>query len=248
MKKLSLILSLLVCSFAGLTQTIVNDPSSSTIYGFREFMVKTTSSAVTRNLLEEFKANGGDKRFFTDGWVPGSATNNYDVTLSEGYTFNYDFLENNLYARWKDSSIVVNNNYLKYFSLVDTRGFYHYFIKFPTDDLSRPPFYEVLSYEYDSLQKPDAGYKFVKSRTIKVVKANKNDYLANQTGNYSDKIKSIYEYFIGFPDGKLVPAKFNKKFLADTFAGNDKAQELISKMTKVNEDTIVSLVRSLNKG
>lgn len=247
MKKICFILAVFAVSTIGRAQTIVSEPSNATIYGFREFMVKSTSSAVTRNLLEEFKANGGDKRFFTDGWVPGSATNNYDVTLSEGYTFNYDFLENNLYARWKDSSIVVNNNYLKSFSLVDSRGYYHYFIKFPTDDLSRPPFYEVISYEYDSAVKPDFGYKFVKSRTIKVVKANKNDYVANQTGNYSDKIKSIYEYFIGFPDGKLIPAKFNKKFLSDTFAGNDKAQELINKMTKVNEETIISMVRSLNK-
>ena len=58
---------------------------------YRTFMLNSHSQ-FNRALLNDFMGVGGDSRFLSNYWLNGGATNNFNVTISENYLFNYDFL------------------------------------------------------------------------------------------------------------------------------------------------------------
>lgn len=237
MKKLILHLCILLTALSGYGQSLGLQ------YSFREFMVNSQSAIRTKELLDEFKSKGGSDRFMYEDWKPGGATNNYGNTLDKGFSFNYDFLGNELYAKWNDTSIIVNTNYVKSFYLIDLART-HYFIKCPAIDPSGQLFYEWLSYR-DGVS-ADSSLRLLKVRTIKVIKADKRDYMANSTGNFTDKMSNHVSYAVVFPDGSSKPVKLNKKSLQEVLA-TDKAKALIAGMSKVNEDSAGQLVASLNE-
>lgn len=161
-----------------------------------------------RAQLADFIPVGGDKRFFDNKWLNGGVTNNFEYTLSDGFKFNYDFQKHELSAKWNDTSIVVDNRTMKRFYLDDNVN-RHYFVKNIAIDGKGKYFFESLA--YDEVNKDSSGFQLLKHRTVKQIRANKNDYLANFSGDYSDTYDNTIEYYLVSPDKSYSKIKLNKR-------------------------------------
>src|SRR4051794_16412813 len=75
--------------------------------GYRDFVQQTRSGIKSRE-LSDFATLGGKKRFFSNDWETGTLVTGYGLTVSNSYQFNYDFLDNQLYALHNDTVIAVN--------------------------------------------------------------------------------------------------------------------------------------------
>ena len=85
-------------------------------------------------------------------------------------------------------------------------------------------------------------------RTVKRVKANKDYYLANATGDYSDKMDNDVHYFVVLPDKTYTKVKLNKKAILSALGKyKEKADTYFKSVDKVNEETCAGMVRYLNK-
>jgi len=211
---------------------------------YRSFMVNSHSQ-FNKGVLTDFLGVGGENRFMSNNWLVGGATNNFDVTISGNYFFNYDFLNQELHAKWKDTTIIVNTNYVKRFFLVD-KNVTHYFVKSPALDPPGKYFYESLGFDEE---KGDSGkVQLLKLRTIKQVKANKNDYLANFSGDYSDKLDNNIDYFIVFPDNVATKVKLSKKSLSSALSKfKEKVDNFFKGNPDMNEENAGALIRYINQ-
>lgn len=211
---------------------------------YRNFMLQSHSQ-FNRGVLNDFLGVGGDQRFMSNNWLVGGATNNFGVTISGNYFFNYDFLIQELHAKWKDTTIVVNTNYVKRFFLLNN-NITHNFVKCPLLDSQGKYFYESLAFDE---QTNDSGkVQLLKLRTIMVVKAKKDDYLANFSGDYSDKLDNKIDYYLVFPDNTFAKVKLNKKSFLEALEKHSlKAGDYLKKASGFNEQIAADLIRSLNQ-
>jgi len=192
--------------------------------------------------IKNFTEAGGNNRFFSENWENGGATNPNGVTIKAPYRFNFDFLEHELYATSNDTSIIINNNYLRSFFLQE-QGATHYFVRAPGIDATH--FFESIGYDSTWKKIP---VQLLKLRTLKVVKANKNSYAANFSGEYNDTYSSIVTYYILLPDNTFSQVKLNKKSLSAALAGyKDKVDAFFSNGNAVNEAGMVMLLHNLNQ-
>lgn len=242
MKKI-LILSLLIAGF-------VTSRSQTAIYGtlddaYRDFMIKSHTQ-FDKLILNDFMGVGGDKRFMNNYWLEGVATNNFEVSISKPYKFNYDFLGHELHAKWKDTSIVVNTNYVRRFALIDNAG-EHVFVKAEVIDPQGKYFFESLAFDTDS--KDSGKVQLLKLRTIKKIKANKNDYVANFNGDFSDELDETIEYFILKPNKSYSKVKLTKRSIQDALGSEFKSKsDAFFKNSSVSDEaTAASLIRTINQ-
>lgn len=223
--------------------------AQSAIYGtlddvFRDFMVQSHTQ-FNKLIQNDFMGVGGDKRFMDNYWLQGGATNNYENTISGKYQFNYDFLGQELHAKWKDTTIVVNTNYVKRFFLVQ-KDVVHTFVKSPVLDPQGKYFYESLAFDDDT--KDSAKVQLLKLRTIKKVKAKKDDYLANFNGDFADELDNDISYFVVSPDNTFTKIKLNKKSLIAALPKyKDKVDAYFKQVSSFNEEVAAGLIRSINK-
>lgn len=164
--------------------------------------------------LVDFLNVGGNKRFFDYMWMNGGVTNYYDYTLSEGYVFNYDFLKQELVAKWYDTAISVDSRTIKRFYVDDLYN-RHFFVKNQAIDGKGKYFFESLA--YDNNNKDSSGFQLLKFRSVKLLRANKNDYLANFSGDYSDSYDNTIEYYLVSPDKTYSKIKLNRKSFQSAF-------------------------------
>lgn len=206
MHKCLLVIALIVVTNAVMSQSLLNGGLAE---AYRDFSVAQASQR-NRIPLEDFAKEGGDKRFFNNKWCPGVAVNNYGNEISTGYTFNFDFQKHELYAKWKDTAIVVNSNYLNSFTLVYD-GFTHYFFKDINIDAPRQIFMESIG--FDPTIADPSRIQIFQYRVSKQLRANKNDYLANFNGDYSDQFDNELSYYLRDANGSLTKIKMTKKGL-----------------------------------
>ena len=211
---------------------------------YRNFMLQSHSQ-FNQGVLNDFLGVGGDQRFMSNNWLVGGATNNFGVTISGNYFFNYDFLTQELHAKWKDTTIVVNTNYVKRFFLLNN-NVTHNFVKCPLIDQPDKYFFESLAFDE---QTNDSGkVQLLKLRSIKVIKAKKDDYLANFSGDYSDKLDNKIDYYLVFPDKTFKKVKLNKKSFLDALEKyKAKAGDHLKPASGFNEQIAAGLIRSLNQ-
>lgn len=211
---------------------------------YRNFMLQSHSQ-FNQGVLNDFLGVGGDQRFMSNNWLVGGATNNFGVTICGNYFFNYDFLAQELHAKWKDTTIVVNTNYVKRFFLLNN-NITHNFVKCPLIDQPDKYFFESLAFDE---QTNDSGkIQLLKLRTIKVIKAKKDDYLANFSGDYSDKLDNKIDYYLVFPDNSFTKVKLNKKSFLDALEKYKvKAADYLKQANGFNEQIAADLIRSVNQ-
>ena len=212
---------------------------------YRTFMLNSHSQ-FNRALLNDFMGVGGDKRFMSNYWLNGGATNNFDVTISTNYLFNYDFLGHELHAKWRDTTIVVNTNYVKRFFL-EENNVNHNFVKSPPIDPQGKYFFESIGFN-EATRDSGKVVQLLKLRTIKQVKANKNDYLANFSGDYDDKLDNDIVYYIVLPDNSFTKVKLNKKSLNSALSNyKEKLTTFYNSYPEINEESAGALIRYINK-
>ncbi len=213
---------------------------------YRNFMVQAHTQ-FSKSIQNDFLGVGGADRFESSQWLPGGATNNFEVTISKNYLFNYDFLAHELHAKWKDTSIVVNTSYVKRFYLEENLVT-HTFVKSPAIDPAGKYFFESLAYDENS--KDSGVIQLLKLRTIKVVKNNRNDYLSNFSGDYTDKMDNKYEYFVVMPNNTFTKVKLNKSAVSDALGAAHKAKvdAFFKQMDgKFNDEQAAELIRYINR-
>lgn len=224
--------------------------SQSAIYGslgerYRDFMIQA-GSQFNKTVLNDFLGIGGDKRFESSNWMYGGATNNFENSIENGYMFNYDYLAHELHAKWKDTSIIVNTNYVKRFYLLQA-NVKHYFVKSPVLDPQGKYFYESLA--FDEAAKDSGKIQLLKLRKIKIIKTNKNDYAANFSGDYSDKYDNNIEYFLVFPDKTYTKVKLSQRSMTNALAKyKTKVDEFLKEFPgDFTEFTAAGLISDLNQ-
>lgn len=211
---------------------------------YRNFMLQSHSQ-FSKETLNGFMGFGGDKRFMSNSWLQGGATNNFEVTISGNYQFNYDFLGQELHAKWKDTTIIVNTSYVKRFFLVKDNQT-HNFVKSPAIDPPGKYFFESLAFDQDT--NDSAKIQLLKLRTIKKLKANKDSYLANFSGDYNDELDNTIDYYINFPDNNYVKIKLNKKSISAALEKyKEKVDAYFKQNSQVNEETAAGLIRYINQ-
>lgn len=213
-------------------------------YDYRNFMLQSHSQ-FNKGVTNDFLGLGGSNRFLDNNWLIGGVTNNFDVTISGKYYFNYDFLAQELHAKWKDTTIIVNTNYVKRFFLLN-ENVTHNFVKCPLIDQQGKYFFESLA--FDELTNDSGKVQLLKLRTIKQVKANKNDYLANFSGDYADNLDNKIEYYLVFPNNTYNRVKLNKKSFIEVFEKDkEKVENYLKQYNKVDEQIAAGLIRYINE-
>lgn len=211
---------------------------------YRNFMLQSHSQ-FNQGVLNDFLGVGGEERFMNNNWLIGGVTNNFEVTISGNYFFNYDFLGQELHAKWKDTTIIVNTSYVKRFFLLNA-NVTHNFVKCPLMDSQGKYFYESLA--FDETTNDSGKVQLLKLRTIKVIKAKKDDYLANFSGDYSDKLDNKIDYYLVFPENTFTKVKLNKKSFLDALEKYKvKAADYLKQASGFNEQIAAGLIRSLNQ-
>ncbi|MFM9910043.1 MAG: hypothetical protein ACKVOW_11865 [Chitinophagaceae bacterium] len=211
---------------------------------YRDFMLQSHTQ-FNKSVLNDFQGLGGANRFMSSQWLQGAATNNFEASISGNYLFNYDFMGHELHAKWKDTCIIVNTSYVKRFFLVDNNKS-HFFVKCQALDGPGQYFFESLAFDQDS--NDSAKVQLLKLRKIKSIKTNKNDYLANFSGDYSDTFDEKLEYYLVLPDQTYSKVKLNKRSLADALEKyKTKADAFLKDNNVADEDNAAALIRYVNK-
>ncbi|RYY06825.1 MAG: hypothetical protein EOP43_05140 [Sphingobacteriaceae bacterium] len=208
---------------------------------YRNFMVQSTSFLNPHDFVS-FEPIGGTDRFFSEKWENGGARNLNDAVIAnKDYQFNYDFLKHELYAKWKDTIITVDNNYLKSFYIYNGNS-RHNFCKILQIDPEN--FVELLS--ADTLQNK---IMLLKKRTTSIRKGDKASPGSNYLGNFSDAYNSKTEYFLLFPDKASVKINISKKNILEKLQPSykRKAETILSSERSLNDTKAINLINALNQ-
>jgi hypothetical protein len=206
---------------------------------YRNFMVQAGSNLNVKDLVT-FEPLGGKEHFFSDNWETGGIINNNNVTISKNYRFNFDFITQDIYVKWKDTAIIVDNSSVKSFFLIK-EGTTHLFYKFRVD--KNIVFAELIS--TDTLQK---GLKLVKVRAISLRKGDKSSAGSNFVGDFSDKYLTDTGYYLFLPEGGSKKIKLHKKDILQNIppAYKSIAETLLKNTRSVNETQAADLINKLN--
>ncbi|MFM2145675.1 MAG: hypothetical protein RL732_511 [Bacteroidota bacterium] len=220
------------------------NPSASLAQQYGNFIVNAATQ-FNKVVLADFIAAGVENRFQNNYWLAGGVTNYFEYTLSAGYQFNFDYLGQELHARWKDTSIIVDSRSVKRFYL-DKGNDRHYFVKNLEIDGKGKYFFESLA--YDEAVKDSSKFQLLKLRLVKRIRANKNDYLANFSGDYSDTFNSEYTYYLLLPDHTYTKIKLNRKsFQGALVKYKDQTETVLTASpAEYDEATAAAIVRKFN--
>lgn len=210
---------------------------------FNNFVVNANTQ-FNKAPLVDFVNVGGDKRFLSNKWSPGGVANNYGYILSNGFTFNYDFMKQELYARWKDTSIAVDPRAVSYFYM-DTETGRKYFVKNFKLDGKGNNFYEAFATE--NPMKDSGQVQLLKYRYVKRIRANRNDYAANFTGDYSDSYDNNEEYYLVFPDQNVTKVKLTRKSFQSAFEKAKLQADCSNLPESLNETDAAYFIAKLRK-
>ncbi|MFA6082909.1 hypothetical protein [Mucilaginibacter sp.] len=234
-KLLYILLASVGLSFSAFAQT---NQTGSLSEAYRNFNILATSSLNYKS-LKDFKSIAGKDIFYADEWMYGGAVSTSNLSVSAGYQFNFNFMNHELYTKYKDSVIVIDNNSLKSFYLSDNgkkKQFYKYAF---TGDIK---FYELLSSDTTNTK-----IMLLKLRTVKEQQGYKSAG-SNYTGDFSNKFVSNYEYYLLFPDNSFKRIKLSAESIQKNLSPDyeEKAKSVIKNHKKVNEKTAGQIIDELN--
>jgi len=205
---------------------------------YRNFNILATSSLNYKS-LKDFKSIAGKDVFYSDEWMHGGAVSTSNMSVSTGYEFNFNFMNHELFTKYKDSVIVIDNNSLKSFYLNDNGKKKHFYKYAFTGDIK---FYELLSSDTTSNK-----IMLLKLRTVKEQRGDKSAG-SNYTGDFSNKFVSSYDYYLLLPDNSFKRIKLNAESLQKNLSPDyeEKVKSVIKNHKKVNEKTAGEIIDELN--
>lgn len=207
---------------------------------YRNFMVQSTSSLNVKDLVT-FEPIGGSDRFFSSTWETGGILNNKNIGFSKDYLFNYDYQSQSIYVKWKDTAVIVDNDFVNSFYINKDRRI-HFFHKFVIAD--QTCFGELIS--TDTLK---SKLRFVKMRIATIRKGDKASAGSNFVGDFSDKYITTIKYYLFYPDSSYKGVKLQKKSILEALspAYINYAETTFMHVKSVNEDTVKQMIDRINE-
>jgi hypothetical protein len=187
------------------------------------------------------KAQTIGNQYLFENWVTGTIVDNDGTVFSEGYLFNFNKINQNVYFRLKDSAVafLINKSLLKSVTLTDG----------------------MKTYTLEKVPSLDSNYLYtvlVKGKKYSLYSLTKTNFVAanyftngiTSSGSMYDEFKDEVKYYVVKADGtkKEVPLKrkaiktafeSDKEKVAEFFKANDNAGTF-------GEDFLKSLVESLS--
>ncbi len=177
-------------------------------------------------------------RYLYSDWIAGSVTNENNETYSENYTFNFDKINHDLYAKNNNISVVIDKSKIKYFTI----GYQKFINSSLIDAKVKGLFYEVLVNDTSKIS-------LYKLTITKFVKADPTNMMNVKTGNFSSEYVDEAKYFVSNINGQLNKInltennikkvlKFNGERLNTYFA--------LHSTEDVDENFLIRLIKFLN--
>ena len=179
-------------------------------------------------------------QYLFDQWTAGSVTTTDNITFNNSYLFNFDKLNQNLYAKFtnqQDMSVLLDKGKVKTFTI----GTQDYINASIVDPKAHEVFYQVLV--NDSLKV--SLFKFKKTR---FEKADPTNLMNIKTGNLGSQYVEDITYF-AIIKGELKKINLSENSMRKTFKDkNDKVESFFSlnPNREVDETVLVDLVKYLN--
>ena len=182
-------------------------------------------------------------RYLFDTWTNGNVTDIKNNIYSSNYTFNFDKINQDVYAKYTGSaniSVVLDKSQIKRFTI----GSFNFINASLVDPKVKDGFYNILIEDSAKV----SLYKFT---TTKFIKANPNDMMNIRTGNFGSEYKDENKYFISVNKGELKKVTLSessiKKALKNQSDKVDNYFSLHSSSSELDENFLIGLIRNINQ-
>lgn len=185
-------------------------------------------------------------QFFFPEWTNGEVITTRKEVFNEGMQFVYDKVNQELYIRKKDSSLVLqtNKDEIQSFSLKGDDKVQYNFVNSKLFNDEKPQvFYQVLVYD-------SSRYTLLKYIKTKFVKAPMTEMMNEREGNVYDGYVDKYVYFIVKPDDLILhPVILTAKNIKKVFGELEIPYEVYMNVHPelIDEEYLVKMVSQLNK-
>lgn len=235
MKKIFLIAAIFTISKYSISQnnTGVHDDLSGIV--LHNANVNTTAISTFNN--NEIKGS----RYLFNKWTPGSVLDENNITYSANYTFNFDKINHDLYAKYGGEngvSVLIDKSKIKQFSISS-----HNFINSSLINPSlKEKFFEVLVADTNKVS-------LYKLTTTTFVKADMTDMMKVKTGNFSNEYVDDIKYFVSIKHNSLKKINFNENQIRKSLKDyNDKIDLFFNLNSKeIDEALLTELIKYLNQ-
>jgi hypothetical protein len=156
----------------------------------------------------------GGSQFLFPTWTSGSITTKSDKIFSNGYSFLYDKVRQELFIKQDGSPVILQaeKDQMNGFTLNSADKTYNFVLASFYNAADKTNFYEVL-------ENNSNGYSLLKLNKAKFVKADQTDMERMKDGDIYDKFVDDFSYYISYKNGlpeKIIPKdkKMEKAFPA----------------------------------
>jgi hypothetical protein len=182
-------------------------------------------------------------QFFFPTWTGGSVTTINNEVISNNYSFLYDKVRQQLFMKWKDSSIILQaeKDQITGFTL-NTDKEYRFASASLYDPSDTSNFFEVLA----SNKKDYSLLKLVKAT---FVKADPTDMLRMREGDVYDKFVDNISYYVSYQNGFPKKITFKERSIEKVFpSAKEKIADYFNKNGNGshNDSFLTGLVQLLN--
>ena len=134
-------------------------------------------------------------QFFSPSWSGGTVTTTRNETFGKGYSFLFDKVRQELFMKYKDSSVILlaDKSQISSFTLHTDKD--HSFVASASYDPSKKgDFFEVLA-------KSDTGWTLLKLIRTKFVKGDERDIEKQRLGEIYDSFEDAVTYYLSYKKG-----------------------------------------------
>jgi len=182
-------------------------------------------------------------QFFNPNWSPGTITTINNEKVGKNYLFLFDKVRQELFMKWKDSSVILlaDKNQISSFTLNTDKA--HYFVAAGTYDPSNKGNY------FEVLVSNEKGYTLLKLVKTKFVKADERDIEKQRLGDIYDSFQDQVTYYVSFNKGLPQPITLKEKNMLKVLTSvKDKVSGYFEQHPEntVDESFLVGVIESIN--
>ncbi len=181
-------------------------------------------------------------QYLFDTWTNGSVTDLKNTNYATDYTFNFDKLNQNVYAKYNGGAnitVILDNSQIKKFTI----GSMNFIDAALVDPKSKGMFYQVL---VDGA----SNVSLYKHTRTKFVKADPNDMINIKTGNFGSEYVDDNTYFVSINHGELKRVMLSERSLSKslvTYSAKTDTYFNAHSGSDLNEGYLIDLVQYLNQ-
>ena len=198
---------------------------------------------VNTSTITAFSSNNvKGSQYLFDQWTPGSVTTLDNTTFSNNYTFNFDKLNQNLYANSANQGnlcVLLDKTQIRHFTL----GNQTYYNGKLLDPTGKDVFYQVLVLD-------TTKFSLYKLNITKFMKADYTDVSKVRSGNVSNEYVDNFTYYISATKGELKKVNLTEHNIRKVLKDQEKKLDAFFNMNpnnEVDESLLVLLVSFLNQ-